>query len=73
MANLRKDFMRLNQPPPIPKGWATVAQLAKRDGITTSNAQEMLLKLVRAGVWERKPWRIACDCGSRRVLIYRRK
>lgn len=73
MATLQKDFARLNRPPPIPAGWATVDQLARRDGITKSNAQEMLLRLVRAGVWERKPWRVPFECGARRVMIYRRK
>lgn len=71
--SLRNDAMAALAPPPIPAGWHTVEQIADKEGLSRTHAQHLLLRVVKAGTWERKPWRIMSSGVRVKAFIYREK
>ncbi len=72
--SLHSDLASLRKAPPIPKGWATSKQIAKKEDIGISTAARMISELVAAGIWEKQPWPfLQANGGLQKRFIYRRK
>ena len=57
----------------VPKDFLTMRQIAEQEGHDTSWAKKAMAKLLAAGLWEEKPYKIVTGAGLRSVPHYRRK
>jgi predicted transcriptional regulator len=71
---LRSDHLRIKKVQPIPKGWATCAQIRHREKLSDATTKRWLKELIAAGVWQRRQWKMLTPGGLyHQVSIYRKK
>jgi hypothetical protein len=75
MSELLKDLQKAisGQADKVPAGFRTMRQIADDEGHEVSWAKKAMQKVIKAGTWEQKSFRIVTGCGLRMVPHYRRK
>lgn len=67
------EQVRLAKCPPVPKGWSTIAALARHEGVASPSGSFVyqVKAAVEHGILERKLFRVPRANGIRRVAHYR--
>ena len=63
----------LLQPDKVPPGWETSEQIAKKNGYSESRARALLIAGIRAGLIERKKFRLSARGNVFPISHYREK
>ena len=62
-----------NKAKPLPKGWITLEQICKEEGLSLNHTRLIVRNAIKAGILETQKWPLAmCNGVPRATPIYRR-